>query len=393
MADRKKRVVHRRRIQPIWLITAAVALLLVWAVVQYRQDMAAPPATQPPTEAVAAVGDTITIAAAGDINISQPLMDQALQSDGSYDFSSQFVGVASLLSNADLTVVDLETNFCGAPYDAQQNNAPESLLSALAQAGVDLVQTANTASIYNGVAGLESTLAAVEAAGLTPVGTFASSRQGEPKYTIVQTQGFRVAFVAFTKGVGNLRLPQGAEDCVNLLYTDYSTTYQQVDEEGIRQVLDAVAAEEPDITIALLHWGSEYDREISQTQRQIQSIMLEGGVDVILGAHSHLVGEVETGQDGLTAFSLGNLLSVDSQSGTNQGVVLRLEFTMEEEGAKLTSWQYDPVYLSGTTLVNTNDAIALYESGYVDRVSQELYELLCRSRDQIAELIQPEPEA
>ena len=66
---------------------------------------------------------------------------------------------------------------------------------------------------------------------------------------------------------------------------------------------------------------------------------------------------------------------------------------MEEEGAKLTSWQYDPVYLSGTTLVNTNDAIALYESGYVDRVSQELYELLCRSRDQIAELIQPEPEA
>ena len=393
MADRKKRVVHRRRIQPIWLITAAVALLLVWAVVQYRQDMAAPPATQPPTEAVAAVGDTITIAAAGDINISQPLMDQALQSDGSYDFSSQFVGVASLLSNADLTVVDLETNFCWAPYDAQQNNAPESLLSALAQAGVDLAQTANTASIYNGVAGLESTLAAVEAAGLTPVGTFASSRQGEPKYTIVRTQGFRVAFVAFTKGVGNLRLPQGAEDCVNLLYTDYSTTYQQVDEEGIRQVLDAVAAEEPDITIALLHWGSEYDREISQTQRQIQSIMLEGGVDVILGAHSHLVGEVETGQDGLTAFSLGNLLSVDSQSGTNQGVVLRLEFTMEEEGAKLTSWQYDPVYLSGTTLVNTNDAIALYESGYVDRVSQELYELLCRSRDQIAELIQPEPEA
>lgn len=393
MADRKKRVVHRRRIQPIWLITAAVALLLVWAVVQYRQDMAAPPATQPPTEAVAAVGDTITIAAAGDINISQPLMDQALQSDGSYDFSSQFVGVASLLSNADLTVVDLETNFCGAPYDAQQHNTPESLLSALAQAGVDLVQTANTASIYNGVAGLESTLAAVEAAGLTPVGTFASSQQGEPKYTIVRTQGFRVAFVAFTKGVGNLRLPQGAEDCVNLLYTDYSTTYQQVDEEGIRQVLDAVAAEEPDITIALLHWGSEYDREISQTQRQIQSIMLEGGVDVILGAHSHLVGEVETGQDGLTAFSLGNLLSVDSQSGTNQGVVLRLEFTMEEEGAKLTSWQYDPVYLSGTTLVNTNDAIALYESGYVDRVSQELYELLCRSRDQIAELIQPEPEA
>lgn len=103
---------------------------------------------------------------------------------------------------------------------------------------------------------------------------------------MVEVKGFRVAFVAFTKGVGNLRLPEGAEGCVNLLYTDYNTTYQDVDTEGIRHILSQVQSEKPDIVIALLHWGSEYDSSVSKTQEEIRDLMLQGGVDVILGTHS-----------------------------------------------------------------------------------------------------------
>ncbi len=129
-------------------------------------------------------GDTLTIAAAGDVNVTQALLDSARGADGSYDFSRMILGAAPLLSGADLTVADLEVNFCGAPYDPAAYNAPESLLTALSGAGVDLVQTANTVSVYNGVAGLSSTLAAVERAGLLPVGTFATEEQAR------QTKGF-----------------------------------------------------------------------------------------------------------------------------------------------------------------------------------------------------------
>lgn len=307
------------------------------------------------------------------------------------------LGAAPLLSGADLTVADLEVNFCGAPYDPERYNAPESLLAALAEAGVDLVQTANTASVYNGIAGLQSTLETINQAGLLPVGTFATEQEAKQSkgFTMVEVKGFRVAFVAFTKGVGNLRLPEGAERCVNLLYNDYNTTYQDVDAKGIREILSQVQAEGPDITIALLHWGSEYDRAVSKTQEEIRDLMLQGGVDVILGTHSHLVGPVEmtTAQSGtmLTAYGLGDLMSTGEGSDDSQGMVLKLEFTKQGNETSLTGYHCDPIYLAGNgktgtgafEVINTRDEISLYESQYVDRVSQEMYETLKQSLEEV----------
>lgn len=404
-AVRRRR--RRRRPGGIWILFLLVAAGLVFSVVQYRRDMKAPVQTATaPTEPFAAAGEgeKITIAAAGDINISRELLQSARQADGTYDFTSIFMGVSPLLSGADLTVADLEVNFCGEPCDPDAYQAPESLLEALSASGVDLVQTANTVSVYNGIAGLSSTLEAVERFGLTPVGTFATGEAYEQSggYTIVEEKGFRIAFVAFTKGVGNLKLPEGSEHCVNLLYKDYNTTYQEVDTQGIQAVLGRVQGENPDITVALLHWGSEYDDEVSKTQEEIRKLMLENGVDVILGTHSHLVGEIDAdlGAGSLTAFSLGNLLSVDETSGANQGIVLKLEFTMSGGEAKLTDYTYEPVYLAkgeetGTgryALLDTSKVISLYESSYIDRVTQEVYESLCKSRDKVAKLVYPTEE-
>ena len=404
-AVRRRR--RRRRPGGIWILFLLVAAGLVFSVVQYRRDMKAPVQTATaPTEPFAAAGEgeKITIAAAGDINISRELLQSARQADGTYDFTNIFMGVSPLLSGADLTVADLEVNFCGEPCDPDAYQAPESLLEALSASGVDLVQTANTVSVYNGIAGLSSTLEAVERSGLTPVGTFATGEAYEQSggYTIVEEKGFRIAFVAFTKGVGNLKLPEGSEHCVNLLYKDYNTTYQEVDTQGIQVVLGRVQGENPDITVALLHWGSEYDDEVSKTQEEIRKLMLENGVDVILGTHSHLVGEIDAdlGTGSLTAFSLGNLLSVDETSGANQGIVLKLEFTMSGGEAKLTDYTYEPVYLAkgeetGTgryALLDTSKVISLYESSYIDRVTQEVYESLCKSRDKVAKLVYPTEE-
>ena len=52
-----------------------------------------------------------------------------------------------------------------------------SLLLAMALAGVgfDVVQTANSASIQNGLSGLQSTIRYLNAAGIDHVGTYASS--------------------------------------------------------------------------------------------------------------------------------------------------------------------------------------------------------------------------
>lgn len=84
-----------------------------------------------PTTTVAGEGDTLTIAAAGDVNVTQALLDSARGADGSYDFSRMILGAASLLSGADLTVADLEVNFCGAPMIRRRTTPRRGLLTAL----------------------------------------------------------------------------------------------------------------------------------------------------------------------------------------------------------------------------------------------------------------------
>ena len=134
-----------------------------------------------------------------------------------------------------------------------------------------------------------------KAAGMEPVGVYsdqASFRAGKG-YTIREIDGIKIAFVAFTKGMDGMGLPAGSEDCVNLLYEDYYTNYQTINKKGIRAILRAAESEKPDITIALLHWGSENTLSISNSQEDTAALMFEAGVDVILGSHSHIVGQME----------------------------------------------------------------------------------------------------
>ncbi|MBQ3488494.1 MAG: CapA family protein, partial [Clostridia bacterium] len=212
-----------------------------------------------PTETTKARRDpltTIHIKAAGDLNVTTSVVDAGLAASG-FDFTNAFMDVAPILSDADLTILNLEGNICGEPYGSASTSAPRELLEGLRSAGVDLVQMANSCSINNGLIGMTTTLQAVRAAGIEPVGAFASEAELKRSggYTIMEVQGIKIAFVAFTKGVGGMGMPAGNEDLVNLLYTDYSSTYLKIDRDRINKTLDRVNAERPDIVIAMLHWG------------------------------------------------------------------------------------------------------------------------------------------
>ena len=65
-------------------------------------------------------------------------------------------------------------------------------------------------------------------------------------YTMCEVQGIKVAFVAFTKGLGGRGMPAGNEELVNLLYEDYSTEYRTIHEDRITTILKNVQTEKPD---------------------------------------------------------------------------------------------------------------------------------------------------
>lgn len=416
-AQRRKQQAEAKRLR-ITLILAAVVLVLCTAGIVFltsrsdssqttvaaetRPTQKPTQATEPATRAQKSTKTTIHIKAAGDLNVTNTVINAGV-AVGGYNYTRAFMDVASTLSDADLTVLNLEGNICGEPYGSDTTSAPRELLDGLRNAGVDLIQMANSCTINNGLIGLTSTLQTIRAAGLEPVGAFASESEFQQSkgYTITEAQGIKVAFVAFTKGLGGRGLPAGNDNLVNILYEDYASTYDKIDRTRITSVLKAVEAEKPDITIALLHWGSEYNDDISDTQKSIVNLMKKQGVDVIIGTHPHTVQAIEYDElaGTLVAYSLGDFFGDASRGGTNYSIILDLEITKDSSTGttKVTNYSYTPIYTVSEAesadgyrrVVRIDKTVEAWEENYLDKVSQSAKESMVYALDRIEARINP----
>ena len=411
---REREAYRRKRQQAMYIrLAIAIAVLLACAVgifilIQNTEPAAAPVVateaapileeTEPPTEERASWEKApvkIHVAAAGDLNITDKVIWSG-QTSGDFNYTNAFMDVAPILSDADLAILNFEGNVCGAPYGTETQSAPQQLLEALKNAGVDVLQMANSRSIHNGLLGLTASLSNIRAAGLTPVGAFSSADEFRKTkgYTICQVGDVKVALVAFTKGVGSLGLPVGSEDCVNLLYEDYYTTYKTINKKGIREILRAAESEKPDITIALLHWGSEYNEEISESQKDIATLMISEGVDAIIGSHPHLVHQIDYDEAAgtIVAYSLGDFFGDGERGGTNYSIILDIEITKEyEKGTtKITGYSFTPIYTLAENqcdgfrrVIRLENAMSAYELNFVDRITASCYENMQFALDRI----------
>ena len=331
------------------------------------------------------------------MNVTDSVVDAGLAASG-FDFTRAFQDVASTLSDADLTLLNLEGNIYGETYGTATTSAPYKLLTALRNAGVDLIQMANSCSINNGLIGLSSTLQAIRTAGMEPVGAYASPNEFRRSkgYTICEIQGLRVAFVAFTKGVGGRGMPAGNEDCVNLLYLDYDSTYKKVDTQGITKILSDVKAEKPDFTVALLHWGSENNDTISSTQESIVKLLQKNGVGLIIGTHPHLVQKIDYNEAAgtLVAYSLGDFFGDAARGGTNYSIILDVEITKDnvKGTTRVTGYSYTPIYTVTKSqsadgfqrVVRIEQAMQAYDGNFVDKITAACYSDMAYSLKRIA---------
>ena len=389
------------------LALAATAVIIVLAVLAatnrpepsiQETDPSASATGTVPVETEAPDGKTVIhFTAAGDLNIS----DKVVQSGGAnLDYTDMIADVLPILADADLTTINFEGNFVGPPYGSATSSAPLQLLQALKKSGVDMIQMANSRAINNGISGLDTTLKSIRASGIEPLGAYSTNAEAEKHggYTIWNARGVRVAVVAFTKGMDNMALPTGSDKCVNLLYNDYSSRYVDVNTEGITDILSRVEKEKPDVTIVLLHWGSEFNDTRSTSQNKIRDLLLENGVDVIIGTHPHYVQPIEFDEKAgtLIAYSLGDFVSDAERMGTEYGIILNVEITKDNATGEtaVTGYEYIPTYSyededGMMRVLRIEPAMFAYESNYLDKVSSTVYEDMKNAKSRIEARIQP----
>ena len=408
-AEAEKRKAAQKKLK-IGLIAGAGALvltvILILAIVigvklsrrEESQPDAPNAATQPVQTQPQEEDTVIHFAATGDLNVTQALVDAG---SGDDDLSQVIMDVAPVLAAADLTTVNLEGDLSDYP-NGKFHTAPKSLTTALRSAGVDMLQLANSYAINQGVSGLFTTIDAVQSAGMEPVGVFRSTAQYKEKqgFSMFEVQGVRIAVVAFTKGMNGDAIPgEDNENCVNVLYSDYNSVYQNVNRDKIAQIMNNIQDQKPDITIALVHWGSEQDNTVSSSQESIRDLLLAGGADAIIGTHSHQVQTIEYDSEAgtLVAYSLGDFISDGVLPENAYSIILDLEITKDSRSgeARITGYSYTPIFTvteenKPVRVVRIAEAMRAYEEKYMKAVEKSTYEAMEKALKRIPERIAAE---
>ena len=270
----------------------------------------------------------LSLLVAGDLMQHGPQIKAALQSDGTYNYDECFASVKNEIERADVAIGNFEVTLGGKPYSGYpQFRAPDEYLQACIDAGFDILLTANNHCVDSHRKGLERTIAMMDSLGVPHLGTYVNNTVREETYPfLLEKNGLRIVLLNFTYGTNGL--PVEAPNVVNLM-----------DTLQIRVDLEKAKTMEPDVIIAMPHWGIEYQQLPSPQQREMADWLIRNGVDHVIGGHPHVAQPLELSADSLhlIAWSMGNVISNQSKPNTYGGYMVRMDFTKRwiEEGGRI----------------------------------------------------------
>lgn len=263
-----------------------------------------------------------------------------------YNYNHFFTEVQPILSAGDWVVGNLETTLAGeaAKYTGYPLfNAPDTLADAIKQAGFNILTTANNHSLDRKEAGVLKTLENVRQRGLEPVGTDSSAEEAQ-EILVVEKNDISMAFLAYTYGTNGIPIPKGKDYLVALIDQDkIIADINQAEQLGF------------DIITVALHFGSEYQRQPNQQQKQLVKSLVEAGADIILGSHPHVVQPYEIFESeemgevrkAVAIYSMGNFVSNQRGNYKDLGVIFTVKLTKHfpDETVEITSVNGIPTWV------------------------------------------------
>jgi len=280
----------------------------------------------------------IIIGGTGDIMVHKKQLTDAsytarYEEGYDYYFEHNFKYIKDALEYPDLMIGNLETVFASAAngYSGFPNfNSPDSLASALKNAGFDVLTNSNNHALDQGKEGLLRTIDVLDENGFYHTGTF-DSVESYNTPLIIDVNGVKVGILSGAYGYQNLGTLTEEEQSYMISVSSADYLKQEV-----QDLKDAGAH----VIVASMHWGYENNYEIYDDQKELAPILVEAGVDIIFGHHPHILQPIEymeiTMEDGTTnsavvCWSLGNFLA-------------NSPMRLEQEGAICYVYlSYDPV--------------------------------------------------
>lgn len=224
----------------------------------------------------------------------------------------------ALFGRCRLVLANLECSLVSTAAGADFTADPAAA-DALRRAGLTHVHLANNHALDHGGAGLAETLAAVECAGLTPLGASADLTAAcAPVEALVGSS--RIGLLGAGR-TGRANPPSGPGLC-------------RLEDGGLVEAVRR-ARHEVEVLIVSLHAGFMFLDVPSPELRELAHRLCDAGADLVVGHHPHVVQGIERAPSGGWIFySLGNFL-LDPHEGRldhrvleaeqRQGIVLLVE--------------------------------------------------------------------
>lgn len=234
-------------------------------------------------------------------------------------FAALLAGVAPLLQQADLVVVNLESPLVAQPrwepgrprpagFHASKEHvfaSPRALAEGLRQAGVDVIGLANNHLFDQQNDGLLQTISSLQAAGYRAGrGFFGAGLTPEEAWrpARLRLRGASLALLGCTTIAGQqhpesyiastAQAKGGAAGCTPAALAT-----------AIRRARDGGAT-----VLAMLHGGNEYQPAPTDSMARLSALAVQAGALLVLNHHPHVLGGMRWGSGALVARSLGNLL-------------------------------------------------------------------------------------
>ena len=320
------------------LLLCALLLIFAAGLAIYEITRPIPPAMAEPAEEEELEDPAVTIelTAVGDNLMHMPLINSG-QREG---FGKFYEKIAPHLEGMDLCIVNQETVFVPSNFSGYPTfGGPTDIGDALVDAGFNVIQQASNHSYDKGESGLRYTMDYWHTKPVMLLGVNSAPEDAlrVDKFT---KDGFTVALMNYTYGLNGFSLPKDKDYLVNLLNED--------DRAAIADKI-ALAKAESDLVIVLPHWGTEYSTTPDKYQQDWLKFFNENGVDVVIGAHPHVLQPCETyvGENGyktVVFYSLGNFISNQEGIEKELGGMARVTLIKDKLGARVEGYSLLPCF-------------------------------------------------
>ena len=254
-------------------------------------------------------GVRLSFLAAGDNIIHESVFRDAARRAAPgqrFNFLPMYEGIAHLIAAADIAFVNQESPIAASRqfYGFPNFNSPREAGDTLVELGFNIINFANNHMLDMREVGFVESIEYWRTQPVTLLGVYTYDSFDD--VTVIEREGISIAFLTYTFGLNGMSLSPGSNFRIPLIN----------DEDITRRV--AIAKERADLVFVSMHWGNEHGHYqtniISNEQRRLAQLMVDAGVDVIIGHHPHVLQDLRwvnrpDGGRTLIKYSLGNLIS------------------------------------------------------------------------------------